>query len=246
MKRRDAGAAAHLSALWQRAFSGEDNKIMAGKAALEAAFVLADGLNERGYVRLAHDLTKLARGYELFWREKYPYGASPKNFRHVQQRVERAIKEIASAPQVWIAGRPKTQAMIRFYHAVSPSPKDVAGPYPASAADFVDLESIRRWWKKIRRTDRNLGRISSWRKEKGRIILFPSGFWTSIVIEPGRAKPHVRAREIEEIASDLRRRYFASPWMKARRLYRMGLRNNHVHRLSIQELAERYGIRQAS
>lgn len=237
-------SAAELSALWQRAFSGEGDRLMAGKTALEAALVLADGLNERGYTKLARDLAKLARGYEIYWRERYPYGDAPHNFRNVQRRVERAIKEIASAHPVWIAGRPKTQAMIRFYHPISPSPRDVAGPYPATEADFMDLESIRRWWKRVRRTDKNLGRIRSWRKEKGKILLFPSGFWSSIVIEPGRSKPHVRAREIEEIASDLKRRYFASPWMKARRLYQMDLRITDVRRLSIQELAERYGIRQ--
>ena len=80
-----------------------------------------------------------------------------------------------------------SEVMVKFVHGVSPSDKDVAGPYPASESDFRDLPSARKWFKKHLRSA-SLGRGSSFRREGERFIFFPrpmfGGVWWSISITP--------------------------------------------------------------
>lgn len=38
--------------------------------------------------------------------------------------------------------------VIRYVHKYNPSFRDVEGPFLASESDLVDLESVRRWFKK--------------------------------------------------------------------------------------------------
>jgi len=222
----------------------------------ETTLVLADALAEHGFVKLAKDLTKAAKRFGAYWKQGYPYeriGTKQPTARAIISRVEKAIEEVRTKPRVW-SGTKKTSAVIRYYHGIHPSPKDVEGPFPATEADFVDLDSIRAWWERVR--GKKLGRISrKWRKEKGKIVLFPEGrfSWHSIVIEPGRSRLSVRAREIQEMVEPLRRAHYLYPAMYARRLSRAGFdRAKLESELRLQEiyqnspLDEKYNLRRTT
>lgn len=213
-----------LRKLW-RATSGPRSEFLGNT---EAALVLADGLAEHGFVKLGRDLSKAARDYGEYWNRwapgsRYGLGVAPRiSAKAIIRRVEEALTEIRNKPRIW-SGLRKTQAVIRYHHAISPSVSDVEGPFPATEADFVDLDSIRAWYHKTQRG--KLGRIRTWRKEKGRIVLFPGGrsIWNAISIEPGRPQLSIQAREIQEMTDLLRRARYLHPAMYARRLSRAGI-----------------------
>lgn len=77
-------------------------------------------------------------------------------------------------------------ACIRYVHQISPSEKDVTGPFEVRETDFADLPGIRKWMK--RHGQGNMGRVRSWRIEGNRVLVFPgptggmTTHWHCIVI----------------------------------------------------------------
>lgn len=244
MKRRDAPSYQTLYDLWRKAsertgYGLYGTVLHADKG--EAALVLADGLAEHGYKRLGQKLSDLTRRFEKLWRltarERATEGSKERSrlmseWNKIHPLIGRAIEEIRAGKgkTVWVtkptSGKPKL-AVVRYCHAISPDPTDVEGPFPVTEEDLSDLESIRAWYKKYV-SKVGFGRVTGWRKEKGKIVLFPSGRFSvhSIVIEPGRIKKRIPAQEVAEMVRLLADRGWSSPGMYARRFYREGVRRS--------------------
>lgn len=210
---------AELGAMW-RAFAREDVPFLRDP---EAALVLADALAEYGYTKIASDLTKFLR--------RYGSGPVPRSFSirdayekawdKLRRRMRDAVYDVEANVPVW--RRPDVpSAVLRYTHATSPRFDDVAGPFPASAADFVDPDAIREWFARV--AHRSLGRVRQWRRRPGQIIIFPAtGAYHSIVIEPAQTRLRLPAREVQEMARRLQQRGYLEPARYARRLYREGI-----------------------
>jgi hypothetical protein len=158
--------------------------------------VLADGLAEYGYEDLARALlaVKPKSGARAFGNGHWTRTnlSSPAAF-SLQDRVRRVLDQIRAEG----ASPDPTQPFdvwIVYHHAIQPRPdKDRRGPLEATGLDFVSLERVQAWLR--RNHEPGLGRIRTWHRRMGQVILFPvRSIWHAISIESDRITPRQRDR----------------------------------------------------